>query len=148
VQTILDDANTWFFHALVHRDEKLQVIVVEGIKAAEPEDLIIGTKNLGSAWRIEVAEASRWVCVSFGGVCGYQVISESLTSADDYEIHDCGFLRVYEKSRYMEFLRSHAIMEHPIAENARHFCILTENQIIDVAAVEEPEFEFILPTKE
>jgi len=148
VKTILDDANTWFFHALVHRDEKLQVIIVEGIKAAQPEDLIIGTKNLGPTWRVDVTDASRWVCVSFGRVCGYQVINESLMSADDYEIHDRGFLRVYERSRYMEFMRSHAIMEHPMAENARHFCILTEEQIIDVAAVGEPQFELLQPPKE
>src|SRR5438128_2640846 len=93
VRTVLDEANTWFFHALVHRDEKLQVVIAEGIKAAEPEDLIIGTKNLGPSWRVEVTDKSRWVCVSFARVCACQAINESLTSADEYEVFDRGFLR-------------------------------------------------------
>jgi hypothetical protein len=145
VQTVLDDATSWFFHALVHRDEKLQIIIAEGIKAAEPEDLIIGATNLGPSWRVEVTDESRWVCVSFGRVCAYQLIDESLTSADDYEIHDRGFLRLYERSRYLDFLRSHAIMEHPMAEGARHYCLLTEDQIIDVVATAGPEFEALQP---
>ncbi|HJZ56612.1 MAG TPA: hypothetical protein VKE74_16720 [Gemmataceae bacterium] len=145
MRTVLDEANTWFFHALVHRDEKLQVIVAEGIKAAEPEDLVIGTTNLGPSWRVEVTDKSRWVCVSFARVCAYQAINESLTSADDYEVFDRGFLRVYERSRYLDFLRAHAIMEHPMAERARHYCVLTEDHIIDVVAVGEPEFEFLQP---
>jgi hypothetical protein len=142
---MLDDADTWFFHALVHRDEKLQVIIVEGIKATEPEDLVIGTTNLGPSWRVDITDQSRWVCVSFGRVCAYQAINESLTSADDYEVHDRGFLRVYERSRYVEFLRANAIMAHPMAEDARHYCVLTEDQIIDVVAVGEPVFELLEP---
>jgi hypothetical protein len=145
VQTVLDEANTWFFHALVHRDEKLQVIVAEGIKAVQPEDLVIGGANLGPSWRVEVTDASRWVCISFGRVCAYQAINESLTLADEYEVFDRGFLRVYERSRYLDFLQAHAIMQHSLAEAARHYCLLTKEQSIDVVAVGEPGFEFVRP---
>lgn len=66
------------------------------------------------------------MCVSFGRVRAYQAINESLTSADDYEIFDRGFVRVDERSRYMDFLRSHAIMAHRMAKSARHYCVLTK----------------------
>ena len=145
MQTILDNANTWFFNALVDREEKLQVVIVEGIKASEREDLVIGSTSLGPSWRVEVTQKSRWISVSFASVCAFQTINESLTSADEYEIFDAGFLRVYARSRYMDFLRSHAIMEHPIVEDAQHYCLLTEDQIIDVVAVGMPEFELLQP---
>ena len=55
MRTVLDDAKTWFLHGIVYQDDS-QIIVAEGFRSDEAEDLIIGQTNLGPAnsptWRL------------------------------------------------------------------------------------------------
>ena len=145
MKTILDSGESWFFHKIVH-DEALNITVVEGMRAAEPEELIVCGKELSPAYRVDITEHSRWVRISWDTVIAHQVVDESITFGDPSEVHDQGHLRIYEYSRYLRFLQQYATMDLlPNIKTARHYCVVTEDRIIDVISLHSPECVLIPP---
>lgn len=76
METILDDGHSWFLESLSFGDT-LRVMVVEGIKAQVPTDVIIEGKNLGKGYEIEIKPESRKVEIVFEDVFVYQCTRES-----------------------------------------------------------------------
>jgi hypothetical protein len=40
MKTLLDDFHTWFLVAATHAEGDLHIVIAEGFRAAEPEDIV------------------------------------------------------------------------------------------------------------
>lgn len=137
METILDTGHSWLLESLIYRDA-LQVHVVEGIRSAEPEKLKIAGVDLGEGYAIDVNEESRHFSVVFEDVIAYQVLNESYTSCDEYEIKTEGVLCRYERSHYLDFIRSSTLIDSLRANAYTHFALTLQDDIIDVITESEP----------
>jgi hypothetical protein len=141
MQSILDDAKSWFIDAIVYQDDLL-IRVVEGLVDPVPEDLVIGQTNLGPVNSIEVGENSRRVVVRFARCVSWQVVNESFTSFDEYEMRDdTGFLQILERSKYLDYVLENHGWFREVVGPAKHYRLLTENEVVDIVAFDCPTFE-------
>jgi hypothetical protein len=141
MQTILDSAKTWFLEGVVYREE-LRVIVSEGFRATEPEDVTIGQLTISETYAIDTSTDSRFFCIRFPQFIAWQVVSESFTAFDKEEIRDdTGFMQILEKSAYFSYVNSSHGWYSDIIGPGKHYRIWTENEVIDVVACEPPVIE-------
>lgn len=62
----------------------------------------------------------------------------SLTLGEpEYEICDKGFIRIYERSRYLDYIKAHSLI-YEIQSNVIHWCVLLEDDIIEVISGKQP----------
>jgi hypothetical protein len=137
LNTILDTAHSWFLESANFRGV-LELIVVEGTKATIPEAVVVAGSTIDSIYRVAPSSSSSRVSISFPEVYAWQHMAESFARDEEAEIHDGGFLRQYQRSRYLEFLSKHSLLEHPFANGVKHYRLLTENDILDIVANAPP----------
>lgn len=138
VRTLLDDGKSWFLESLVYGEE-VRVVVVEGIRASEPEDLIVGEHVFKDLYAIEPSPESRRMVVRFSRPVAWQVIDESYTQFDKDEVRDdTGFLRVLERSKYLRYVEANHGWYREMVGPAAHYRLWTEDEVIDVIAHDEP----------
>lgn len=139
MKTILDEFYTTFLHALVYTDGMLRVVVAEGFRAKEPEDITILGVLLKGTYAVRPLENSRLVEVRFSKPIAWQMVDESFTVADkDEERDDNSKLQVLGRSKYLAFVRANHGWFEDIHGPGKHYCVLTENEIVDVVACEPP----------
>jgi len=140
LKTLLDEFDTSFLHAAVYADGELRVVVAEGFKAAEPEDINIAGRVIKDTYALDTSEDSRLVEVRFSKPIAWQVVDESFTTWDEYEKRDDkAKLQVLTQSKYLDFIRaSHGWFED-IRGPGKHYRVWTENEVVDVIACEPPE---------
>ncbi len=138
MQSPLDGQRSWFLQSIVLR-ENLCLRLAEGITSAHDEHVI------GEIWAkpIEITEDSRVFLITFERPLAWQVLDESYTAWDDYEIGDQGPIRTLTRSRYMDFLvTSDPLMKEQV-EKASHYRICTEDDVIDVVTPYLPAIELL-----
>jgi hypothetical protein len=140
MKTLLDEFHTSFLHAAIYTERDLRIIVAEGFRAAEPEDFAIGGHIIKDAYEINTSEKSRLVEVRFTRPIAWQLVDESFTAWDEYEVRDDTFaLQVLTQSRYLDYVRSnHGWFEEIGRGSGKHYRVWTENEVIDVVACEAP----------
>jgi hypothetical protein len=140
MKTLLDDLYTSFLHAVIYAEGNLRITVAEGFRAAEPEDIKIGEHVIKGTYAINTSEQSRLVEVGFSRPIAWQLIDESFTSADEYEVREDTFaLQVLTQSRYLDYVRAnHGWFEDVGRGPAKHYRVWTEREVIDVVACEAP----------
>ena len=140
LKSLLDEFDSWFLHATVYADGELRVVVAEGFQAAEPEDIKIGSHVIKDTYALSTSKDSRLVEVRFRSPIAWQLINESFTAADDYEVReDKSALQVLTQSRYLDYVRAnHAWFEY-MRGPGKHYRVWTENEVVDVVACEPPE---------
>ena len=141
MQTLLDDAKTWFLDRLVYAEE-IGVVVVEGFRGGVPEDIQVGEHVIRDAYPVEPRDDSRRLLVRFCRPVAWQVVDESYTSANDTEVRDddC-FLQVLSSSPYLEYVTKNHGWYTDVVGPARHYRLWTEDNVIDVVAHDEPVVE-------
>lgn len=141
MQTVLDSAKTWFLHAVVY-DQELHVIVAEGFKAAEPEDIKIGDHVISGSYAIDKSTESHYFCIRFSQFVAWQVVSESFTVFEQEEVRDdTGFIQILEKSAYFSYVNSHHGWYQDVIGPGKHYRIWTEFEVVDVVTCEAPVIE-------
>ena len=141
MQTVLDSAKTWFLHAVTYQEE-LHVNIVEGFRAAEPEDIQVGEQLISGTYAIDPSDESRFFSIRFPQFIAWQVVSESFTAFDKEEVRDdTGFLQVLEKSAYFSYVNSCHGWYSDIIGPGKHYRLWTENEVIDVISCEVPIIE-------
>ncbi len=140
MKTLLDDLYTSFLHAAIYTEGDLRIIVAEGFRAAEPEDLRIGGHVLKDTYAINTSEESRLVEVRFSRPIAWQLVDESFTAGNEYEVREDKFaLQVLTQSRYLDYVReNHGWFEEMGRGPGKHYRVWTENEVIDVVACEVP----------
>ncbi len=150
MQTVLESGRTWYLGALLYNGctGELQIDLLEGFRAEEPEDCEVCGVSLGKGYRLSWTESSRRVRVAFAEVCAYQLIDESYTSLDEYEQGERHFLSAFTRSRFRDFVCEH----HPILpavkeDEIQHYRLWTEGEVVDVIATKPPEVTVIADGK-
>jgi len=139
METILDTGSCWFLERALYPDI-LKIYVVEGVLSSEPQKLNISGVDLGTAYATVITEASRRYLVSFENVLAYQITRESLTRGED-NVTATGTLRAYERSDYLDFVRSSTLVDAIGPETYTHFSLVLVDDVVDVIAGKEPSIE-------
>lgn len=140
MESILDTGHSWRLERLAYRDA-LEIYIVEEIKSAKPRKIQIAGVDLGEGYSIEVTETSRHFLIIFEDVVAYQVTNESYTTGEEYEIRTKGVLCKYERSHYLDFIRSWTLIDSLRANAYTHFGLVLQDEIIDVVAEAEPRID-------
>ncbi|MFM8494384.1 MAG: hypothetical protein ACKOEM_02510 [Planctomycetia bacterium] len=137
---------TWFLHALVYQDG-LRVIVAEGFVGDQTEDLQIGDHTIKDLRSINVSDKSRRFEILFPQFVAWQVVNESFTSFDEYEIRDdMGKLQSLSRSAYFDYVNENHGWYKDVIGPAKHYRVWTENEVVDVVACEPPIIQLWNPT--
>ncbi len=144
MKTILDSGHSWFLEQLKYDDsDRLEIIIVEGIRAKHPSKIEIAGTDLGEGYSIDVTGDSRYFLLVFENVLAYQVTYESYTYGDEYEIKSKGVLGKYKRSRYLDYIREWTLIDKIIEDDYSHFGLFLEDHIIDVIVLQDPIIEKI-----
>jgi hypothetical protein len=139
MKTLLDEFHATFLHAAVYAARELRVIVVEGFRAAEPEGITIGGHVVKDTYAIDTSENSRLVEIRFSEPIAWQLVDESFTTWDDYEVRDDRFaLQVLSRSKYLDHVRANHGWFEDTRGPAKHYRVWTENEVVDVIACVPP----------
>ena len=142
MKTILDELYTSFLDALTYSGGELRIVVAEGFRAAEPEDVLIAGHLIKDTYALAVSEHSRRVAVRFSHPIAWQLVDESFTAADDYEVRESEqALQVLTRSRYLDYVCQHHGWFDAVRGPAKHYRVWTENEVVDVVACEPPEID-------
>lgn len=141
MRTILDNAKTWFLHAVAYQDELL-VVVTEGLLGDDIEDIQVGDRVIEGLRSIQISDKSRQFEIRFRQIIAWQVVNESYTAFDDYEHRDdTGTLQTLSRSKYLDYvMTSHGWFED-IVGPAKHYRVWTEDEVVDVVACEPPDIK-------
>jgi hypothetical protein len=77
--------------------------------------------------------------VKFEDVIAYQIRDESFTYGDEYEKRTEGALCKYERSRYLDYVKSHSLIDALRENQYAHYGLMLEDEIIDVISETEPK---------
>ena len=128
------------FFGSISFDGDLFIKVIEGKKASKPEKLLINGTDLGEAYKVESDIASQVFSITFSGPVAWQVVDESYTSEDcSEEVEAEGLLCILSKSKYLDYVNGSHGFYKDIIGPGKHYRIWTEDQVIEVIAVEEPK---------
>lgn len=103
-----------------------------------PEPLIIGNKDLGDSYLIDLDEESPVIQIDFERYIGYSVLNESFTSWDDYQVFSGKSFRIYSKSRYLDFISLGTFASEDYPGPFKHYGIICYDHIIDIVASQSP----------
>ena len=140
MKTLLDEFHASFLHAALYAEGELRIIVTEGFRAAEPEDITIAGHGIKDTYAINPSEESRHAEVHFSSPIAWQLVDESFTAGDEYEVREDKFaLQVLTQSRYLDYVRAnHGWFQEVGRGPGKHYRVWTENEVIDVVACEAP----------
>lgn len=140
MHTILDTCHTLFLDELIYRDH-LIIRVLEGIADSTSTMLNIGGKEF-EGQQVAPAENSRQFTIAFdlNDLIHFQLSDESFTTANDAELRDTqGFLQIIQHSAYLDFIKqNHGWYNDITQREGQHFRLWTEDEVIDVFAMEKP----------
>ena len=138
MKTILDEFHTSFLHAVAYTKGVLRIIVSEGFRSAEPEEPTSSAHTV--MYSLNTSKESRLVEVLFNRPISWQLVNESFTAGDDYEVREDKFaLQVLTQSRYLDYVRTnHGWFEDAGNPSSKHLRVWTENEVIDVVSCEAP----------
>jgi hypothetical protein len=139
MQSLLDEFHASFLHAVIYAEAELRIIVAEGFRAAEPKDIAIAGHVIKGCYAIDTSEKSRLVEVRFNAPIAWQLVDESFTADNDYEVREDKFaLQVLTQSRYLDYVRANHGWFEDMRGPGKHYRVWTENEVLDVVACEPP----------
>lgn len=103
-----------------------------------PEPLLIGDKNFGDSYTINIDENSPVIQIDFNSYIGYSILNESFTAWDDYQEFTGKIFRIYSKSRYLDFISNGTFASEEFPGPFKHYGVSCLDHIVDVVSVSEP----------
>lgn len=142
MKTILDDGHIWFLDSAVFNDQ-LTLVLVEG-KTGKKEPLVVNDKKIADVNQIDVNEKSWRVEVVFKKIAAWQIVDESYTHFEKYEIRDDSrekpaFISILERSKYLDFVNENHGWYPVRIGPAKHIRVWAVDWVTDVVTSELPE---------
>lgn len=103
-----------------------------------PEDLIIGEKVIKDTFPVYVDVNLPILQVDFKSYIAYSVTNESYTTWDDYEVFEGKAFRIYSKSRYLDFIRTHTFADENYPGPFVHYGVVCLNHILNIVSTTPP----------
>ncbi|MBB6691047.1 hypothetical protein H7B90_06480 [Cohnella xylanilytica] len=103
-----------------------------------PEPLMVGGRNLGDSYSINIDADSPVIQIDFEHYIDYSIRNESFTVWDDYEIFTGKIFRVYTKSRYLDYIGTGTIASDDYPGPFKHYGMSCLDHIVDVISTDEP----------
>lgn len=119
-------------------DNQLIINIKEATIAVREEDIVIGTKSLGSGKAITYDGLGKQYALFFENYVAYCVINESFSILHNYEERIGRLLCIYSKSNYLDYIRKDLIAEYVREGELKHYAINCLNHIIYIASMDEP----------
>jgi hypothetical protein len=142
MDSILNGSDTWYLDRLVFGD-RLEVYIVEGIRASEPTDIHVGDVTLSGTYAMNITPASRRVVVIFDQVLTFLVTNESYATPGEGDRRSDGILCRYEQSSFLDYVRTSTLVDVLGPNEYSHFGLLLADDIIDVASASIPRVEVV-----
>lgn len=146
METILNTADSLLLESANWSDEGLRIELIELFVSHIPEAVQITNRDAMENLRaITPSEHSRKFIIQFESCLTWQMVDESAVCHDTDEVVDSGgFIRIIRNSKYLDYVRQQFGWYEQIIGQTRHFRIWSENRIIDVVSIKEPEIRFEL----
>ncbi|KRE38177.1 hypothetical protein [Paenibacillus sp. Soil522] len=103
-----------------------------------PEPLIVGEKDFGDSYSINMDKNSPLIQIDFDTYIAYSIRNESFTSWDDYEEFEGKIFRIYKKSRYLDFISVGTYATEDFPGPFKHYGISCLDHIVDIVSASEP----------
>lgn len=103
-----------------------------------PEPLIVGEKEFGDSYSINIDKNSPIIQIDFHTYIAYSIRNESFTSWDDYEEFEGKIFRIYKKSRYLDFISVGTFATEDFPGSFKHYGISCLDHIVDIVSISEP----------
>ncbi|MCQ6280059.1 hypothetical protein [Bacillus sp. EB600] len=130
----------FYLHSLFEHETNSLRIFIERCKVSQrSEDIEIGEHIITEAFPIEVDEELPLLQIEFDSYVSYNIINESFTVLDNYEIFEGNAFRIFKKSRYLDFINKGTIVTDVFPEEQFvHYEIACLDHIIDIISFDEP----------
>ena len=140
MKSILDECYGFELDKLNYNNEgELSVFVTELVVSDYESDLGVGNSTIKNVSSVETTEVSKSYKIEFNEVVFYQVVDESITNWDDYEIRDGkDIIQILRKSRYLNFIDENFPIYNIAQKKGIHYRIIAITEIIDVISYDEP----------
>lgn len=132
------EINSHKYIYLTHIDEPeenmLHLIIQEGIISDEEKTLDLGATKFEGYREISVTPESKAYEVFFESYIAYSVINESYSQWDDYEVFEGKVFRIYQKSRFLDYLKVDSFATEEYPGPFVHYGFCCSNHIVNVAS--------------
>ncbi len=139
------EINSYKYIYLTHIDEPeenmLRLIIQEGIISDEEKTLDLGAAKFEGFREISVTDESKAYQVIFESYIAYSVVNESYSQWDDYELFEGKVFRIYQKSRFLDYLKLDSFATKDYPGPFEHFGFACSNHIVNIASQNKPKIK-------
>jgi len=146
LRQIIDSCYTIFVREISEPEENvLRLVLQEAEASSETVSRKIGGTVIQNLHVVGPTERSRTFQLRWNQYIAYSVRNESFASPDDdSELRASGRLfRIYVKSHFLDFVSRATIAAEQHPEPSTHFCVVSENHVIDVVSTQMPEIQIV-----
>ena len=119
-------------------DNYLRLTLIRANISNIPEDIHISDEIIKNVSSIDFDNSKPLIQVDFKSYIGYSVLNESFTSLDNYDDFIGRAFRIYNKSRYLDYINVGTFASKDYPGPFVQYGIACLNHIIDVVSSEEP----------
>ena len=141
MQTVLDNAHTWFLESCSqYPGGRLVIRLVEGIKGTERQPVTLANATVGPYFPVVVQSSSRVVDVIFDNALALFTHNESYDANDsELKLEDGkAFLRQANASSYRQFCQATTNVSELFPHEVCEFLLWSEDQIFQILASAPP----------
>ncbi len=124
-------------------ENELLLEVKKSITSDFEVDVQVGNKVL-SGKRVSTDESGSYFTISFDNYVSYHVINESYANSnpkDEYVFGDFGTFRIFQKSKYMDFILNQTFANEIAQGELVHYGLFAESHIVHIISMHEPKIE-------
>ncbi|MGN7760774.1 hypothetical protein [Paenibacillus sp. 22594] len=136
-QDLMELKDVFFIGLTEPKTNSLRVVFSKSISGDTPEQVMIGETSL-EAYPINVDENAPLIQIEFESYIAYSVRNESFTSWDEYEKFEGKIFRIYNKSRYLDFIGVSTFATEDFPGPFKHYGISCLDHIVDIVSMSEP----------
>jgi hypothetical protein len=103
-----------------------------------PETINVGGFEIRDSYSIDIDYTLPIIQLDFECYIAYSVRNESYTALDDYEKFKGKIFRIYDKSRYLDFIKVGTFATDDYPGPFKHYGIICLNHIVDIVSTSEP----------
>lgn len=115
----------------------LRLMFIRRRVSDKPESIIVGDK-LYTGYPVIADEQLPIIQVDFETYISYCITNESLTVWDDFEEFEGQAFRIYRKSRFLDFIKTHTFALDSFPGPFTHYGMVCIDHIINIVSVSPP----------